>query len=63
MVVENPVQLVIPETVQDYVVLAPPATEQPVLCSQYFIGLVIMLLGVLVGVGAGVIFGKYYNQC
>jgi hypothetical protein len=62
--VSNPVVLVVPDTVQDYVVRAPPAAVEPkVWCSQKVAGAFIGFIGVVVGVTFGVLFGVYYRGC
>ena len=65
--VENPVILVVPDTVQDYVVRTTDATVTPtvprVMCSQKVAGVFIGFIGVVVGVTFGVLFGVYYRSC
>ena len=65
-VVGNPVVLVAPDTVQDYVTPA-AATVAPVVpkvwCSQRVAGLFIGFIGVAIGVSCGVTFGVYYRGC
>ena len=62
-VVENPVVLVVPDTVQDYVIRAPAAAAPNVWCSQKVAGAFIGFIGVVVGVTFGVLFGVYYRSC
>ena len=67
-VIGNPVVLVVPDTVQDYVtpaVATPPAVpvEPKVWCTQKVAGAFIGFIGVVVGVTCGVIFGVYYRGC
>jgi len=62
-VVENPVVLVVPDTVQDYVIRAPAAATPKVWCSQKVAGAFIGFIGVVVGVTFGVLFGVYYRGC
>ena len=57
--VENPVVLVVPDTVQDYVVRATPR----VWCSQRVAGAFIAFIGLGIGVACGVTFGVYYRGC
>jgi hypothetical protein len=62
--VDNPVVLVVPDTVQDYVIRAPAAAATPnVWCSQKVAGAFIGFIGVVVGVTFGVLFGVYYRSC
>ena len=63
--VENPVVLVVPDTVQDYVIRAPsPTSDTPkVWCSQRVAGAFIAFIGVAIGVACGVTFGVYYRSC
>ena len=67
-VVGNPVVLVVPDTVQDYVTpaaaspLAVPV-EPKVWCTQKVTGAFIGFIGVVVGVTMGVMFGVYYKTC
>jgi len=66
MVVENPVVLVAPDTVQDYVIRAAPApaaAAPKVWCSQRVAGAFIGFIGVIIGVTTGVLFGVYYKTC
>jgi hypothetical protein len=60
-VVENPVVLVVPDNVQDYVTRDP--VEPKVWCSQKVAGAFIGFIGVVVGVTFGVLFGVYYRGC
>uniref|UniRef100_A0A6C0LQC5 Uncharacterized protein n=1 Tax=viral metagenome TaxID=1070528 RepID=A0A6C0LQC5_9ZZZZ len=64
-VVENPVVLVVPDTVQDYVTPAPQAVpvEPKIWCTQKVAGAFIGFIGVVVGVTFGVLFGVYYRGC
>jgi hypothetical protein len=65
-VVGNPVVLVVPDSVQDYVTPAPAAVvpvEPKVWCSQRVAGVFIGFIGVVVGVTMGVMFGVYYKTC
>jgi hypothetical protein len=64
-VVDNPVVLVVPDTVQDYVIRAPaPAPVEPkICCTQKVVGASIGFIGVVVGVTMGVMFGVYYKTC
>ena len=64
-VVNNPVVLVVPDTVQDYVTPAPvPAPVEPkIWCTQKVAGAFIGFIGVVVGVTFGVLFGVYYRGC
>jgi hypothetical protein len=64
-VIGNPVVLVIPDTVQDYVTPAPPAVpvEPKIWCTQKVAGVFIGFIGVVVGVTMGVMFGVYYKTC
>jgi hypothetical protein len=61
-VVENPVVLVVPDTIQDYVTPVPPVAPK-VWCSQRVAGAFIGFIGVVVGVACGVTFGVYYRSC
>ena len=68
--VENPVVLVVPDTVQDYVVRATVAPATPdisvaprVWCSQRVAGAFIAFIGLGIGVACGVTFGVYYRGC
>jgi len=60
-VVENPVVLVVPDTVRDYVTRDPVVPK--VWCSQKVVGAFIGFIGVVVGVTFGVLFGVYYRGC
>lgn len=64
-VVENPVVLVVPDTIQDYVTPVPPVAPvaPKVWCSQRVAGAFIGFIGVVVGVACGVTFGVYYRSC
>ena len=66
-VVDNPVVLVVPDTVQDYVIRAPapaPAPVEPkICCTQKVVGASIGFIGVVIGVACGVTFGVYYRTC
>jgi hypothetical protein len=63
--VDNPVVLVVPDTVQDYVTPAAPVApvEPKVWCTQKVAGACIGLIGVAIGVACGVTFGVYYRNC
>jgi hypothetical protein len=69
--VDNPVVLVVPDTVQDYVTPAAPAVpaapvtpvEPKVWCTQKVAGAFIGFIGVSIGVACGVTFGVYYRNC
>jgi len=60
-VVDNPVVLVVPDTVQDYVIRAP--VEPKICCTQKVVGASIGFIGVVIGVACGVTFGVYYRTC
>jgi hypothetical protein len=60
-VVDNPVVVVVPDTVQDYVTRV--SVEPKVWCSQKVAGAFIGFIGVVVGVTFGVLFGVYYRSC
>jgi len=62
-VVDNPVVLVVPDTVQDYVIRAP--AEPKICCTQKVVGAgaSIGFIGVVIGVACGVTFGVYYRTC
>jgi ABC-type transport system involved in cytochrome c biogenesis permease subunit len=64
-VVGNPVVLVAPDTVQDYVTPAPPTVpvEPKVWCTQKVVGVFIGFIGLAIGVTCGVVFGVYYRGC
>ena len=62
-VVENPVVLVVPDTVQDYVIRAPAPVEPKIWCTQKVAGAFIGFIGVAIGVACGVTFGVYYRGC
>ena len=67
-VVENPVVLVVPDTIHDYVTPVPPVVPvapvaPKVWCSQRVAGAFIGFIGVVVGVACGVTFGVYYRSC
>jgi hypothetical protein len=62
-VVENPVVLAVPDTVQDYVIRAPAPVEPKIWCTQKVAGAFIGFIGVVVGVTFGVLFGVYYRGC
>jgi hypothetical protein len=64
-VVGNPVVLVVPDTVQDYVIRAPaPATVEPqICCTHKVVGASIGFIGVAIGVACGVTFGVFYRTC
>ena len=64
-VVGNPVVLVAPDTVQDYVTPAPPTVpvEPKVWCTQKVAGVFIGFIGLSIGVACGVTFGVYYRNC
>ena len=65
-VVGNPVVLVAPDTVQDYVTpAATPVTavEPKVWCTQKVAGVFIGFIGLSIGVACGVTFGVYYRNC
>lgn len=63
-IVENPVILVVHDTVQDYVTQAvvPPVTPK-VWCTQRISGIFIAFIGLGIGVACGVTFGVYYRGC
>ena len=60
-VVDNPVVLVAPNTVQDYVIRAP--VRPKMWCSQQVAGAFIAFVGIGVGITMGVLFGVYYKTC
>jgi hypothetical protein len=62
-VVDNPVVLVVPDTVQDYVTPAPVPVEPKICCTQKVVGASIGFIGVVIGVACGVTFGVYYRTC
>lgn len=65
-VVNNPVVLVVPDTVQDYVTPAPVPVvpvEPKICCTQKVVGASIGFIGVAIGVACGVTFGVYYRTC
>ena len=63
-VVGNPVVLVAPDTVQDYVTPTPVVPVEPkVWCTQKVVGAFIGFIGVAIGVTCGVTFGVYYRGC
>ena len=62
-VVGNPVVLVVPDTVQDYVTPAPAPVEPNICCTQKVVGASIGFIGVAIGVACGVTFGVYYRTC
>jgi hypothetical protein len=63
-VVGNPVVLVVPDTVQDYVTPAPVVPVEPkICCTQKVVGASIGFIGVAIGVACGVTFGVYYRTC
>ena len=63
MVVDNPVVLVAPDTVQDYVTPGAVPVEPKVWCTQKVVGVFIGFIGLAIGVTCGVIFGVYYRGC
>jgi len=64
MVVDNPVVLVVPDTVQDYVTPAAVTPVEPkICCTQKVVGAIIGFIGVVIGVACGVTFGVYYRTC
>jgi hypothetical protein len=63
MVVDNPVVLVVPDTVQDYVIRAPAHVEPKIWCTQKVVGAFIGFIGLAIGVTCGVTFGVYYRTC
>jgi len=64
MVVDNPVVLVVPDTVKDYVTPAAVTPVEPkIWCTQKVVGASIGFIGVVIGVACGVTFGVYYRTC
>jgi len=63
IVVDNPVVLVVPDTVQDYVTPAAVPVEPKIWCTQKVTGAIIGFIGVVIGVACGVTFGVYYRTC
>ena len=60
-VVDNPVVLVVPDTVQDYVIRA--SVEPKICCTHKVVGASIGFIGVVIGVACGVTFGVFYRTC
>ena len=62
-VIDNPVVLVVPDTVQDYVIRAPTPVEPKICCTHKVVGASIGFIGVAIGVACGVTFGVFYRTC